>query len=161
MAARWWGDGEMPSIEERVAYLEGRFGDHERATDDLRTGLLAGLREVRSDIEGLKIETSTLREEMNGLRGEMEAFRTEIRGEMGAFRAEMREEMDAFRAEMRGEMNSFRIGMRGDMNELRGEMNRRFEVMDQKIDRHFTWLVGIQVAGLTTVVGTVVASLFK
>jgi hypothetical protein len=46
------------------------------------------------------------------------------------------------------------------MHDLREEMNRRFEAVDQKIDRlddkvsrHFTWLVGIQVATLVAIVG--------
>jgi hypothetical protein len=44
-------------------------------------------------------------------------------------------------------------------------MNRRFEVvdgrfltLDHKIDRHFTWLVGIQVAALVAVVGALLRS---
>jgi hypothetical protein len=51
-------------------------------------------------------------------------------------------------------------GLQTDMHDLREEMNRRFEAVDQKIDRlddkvsrHFTWLVGIQVATLVAIVG--------
>ena len=58
--------------------------------------------------------------------------------------------------------------LRGEMSGLRGETNRRFEavdgrfaVLDQKIDRHFTWLVGIQVAVLVSVVGALVGSYYK
>ena len=36
----WWErGGEMPSIEERVAFLEGRFADDVAATADLRTSV--------------------------------------------------------------------------------------------------------------------------
>jgi len=34
--ARWREIGVMPTIEERVAYLEGRFGEHTQTTGGLR-----------------------------------------------------------------------------------------------------------------------------
>ena len=40
-------------------------------------------------------------------------------------------------------------GLRGEMRELRGDFRR----LEQKVDRHFMWLVGIQVAGLIAVIG--------
>ena len=43
--------------------------------------------------------------------------------------------------------------LRSEVRDLRAEMNRRFEHMDQKIDRHFTWLVGMLVALLLGLVG--------
>ena len=93
----------MPSLDERVAHLEGRFQDHMKAVDDLRTGL------------------------------------ADVRHEMVA----LREQMD----------RRFGAG--------RDEVNRRFETLDRKIDHHFTWLVGIQVASLVAVVGALVGSYFK
>ena len=50
----------MPSVEERLAYLEGRVGDQTDAMVDIRT-----------DIRGLRGEINGFRGEMNGLRGEM------------------------------------------------------------------------------------------
>jgi hypothetical protein len=38
-------EGPMPTLEERVAYLEGRLGDHFAAVDDLRVTY----REFRAD----------------------------------------------------------------------------------------------------------------
>ena len=45
--------------------------------------------------------------------------------------------------------------------ELQGQMNQRFDAVDQKIDRHFTWLVGIQVAVLVAVVGALAGSYYR
>ena len=45
--------------------------------------------------------------------------------------------------------------------ELHGYMNQRFDAIDQKIDRHFTWLVGIQVAVLVAVVGALIGSYYR
>ena len=61
----------MPSVEERLAYLEGRVGDQTDAIVDIRT-----------DIRGL-------RGEMNGFRGEMQSLRGEMNGGFAALRNEM------------------------------------------------------------------------
>ena len=88
----------MPTLDERVAYLEGKTEDHSGAVAELRT-----------DVREARVE---LRE----VRGEIQDLRVEIRG-------------------------------------LRDQMDRRFEILDQKVDRHFTWLVGIQVASLLAFIG--------
>jgi hypothetical protein len=44
---------------------------------------------------------------------------------------------------------------------LQDQMNQRFDAVDGKIDRHFTWLVGIQVAVLVAVVGALVAPYYR
>lgn len=59
----------MPSVEERLAYLEGRIGDHVGAITDIRT-----------DIRALRGEMGMLRGEINDVRGEMNAVRGEVRG---------------------------------------------------------------------------------
>jgi uncharacterized membrane protein len=51
--------------------------------------------------------------------------------------------------------------LREQMGHSREQTDRRFEVLDQKVDRHFTWLVGIQVAVLVAIVGTLVGSYYK
>jgi tetrahydromethanopterin S-methyltransferase subunit G len=45
--------------------------------------------------------------------------------------------------------------------DLQRQMNQRFDAADQKVDRHFTWLVGIQVAVLVAVVGALVGSYYR
>ena len=74
--------------------------------------------------------------------------------------------------DLRGDTNRQFTELRGDMQrqlevtltqftELRGDMNRRFQALDQKGDRHFTWVVGIQVALLLGVVGALVGAYFR
>lgn len=58
-------------------------------------------------------------------------------------------------------MHSGFAELRAETNSLRGEMNRRFEQMNEKVDRYFTWLVAIQVASLVAMVGGLVAAYFK
>jgi len=41
------------------------------------------------------------------------------------------------------------------------DMDRRFTTLDDKADRHFSWLVGTQVALLLAVVGALVGSYYR
>lgn len=82
----------MPSVEERLAYLEGKAEDHRAVSGDLRSAV---------------------------------------------------------------------VDVRNSITELRAQMDRRFETLDQKVDRNFNWTVGIQVAGLLAVVTALVGSYFR
>jgi hypothetical protein len=78
----WWDRGEMPTVEERLAYLEGRAGDQTTAIAD-----------VRADIRGL-------RDEVNGLRTEMTGLRTEVNGGFGTLRSEFNRDIASLRGDM-------------------------------------------------------------
>ena len=58
----------MPTLEERVAYLEGRLGDHFAAVDDLRSTY----REFRADSN----------RQFGELRNAIDVLRSEMRTEM-------------------------------------------------------------------------------
>jgi hypothetical protein len=95
MLAWWHRGGEMPSVEERVAYLEGRTDEHG-----------ATLREISDDIRGF-------REDVNvRLAGIDQRF----------------------------------IGV-----------DHRFDALDTK----FTWLIGLQVTMLVSVLGTTLGFYFR
>ncbi|MEQ1573500.1 MAG: hypothetical protein ABL993_04575 [Vicinamibacterales bacterium] len=87
-----------------------------------------------------------LRSDMSDLRRSMDSLSTELRGEMAALRSEM----DSLSTELRGEMAALRTELRGEIAALRDSFERRF-----------TWLVGIQVAGLVAVVGALVSANFR
>lgn len=59
--------------------------------------------------------------------------------------------------ELRGELH----GLREDMGRRFDAVDGRFEAIDQKVDRHFTWLVGVQVASLVAVLGALAGSFYK
>ena len=42
---------------------------------------------------------------------------------------------------------------RSEMRELRSSMDRGFDRLDHKLDRHFMWLVGLQIGFATAIVG--------
>jgi hypothetical protein len=57
----------LPSVDQRVAYLEGRTGEHAVMIGDIR----ADMRDLRSEMRGLRSEMSDLRSEMGEFRSEM------------------------------------------------------------------------------------------
>ena len=61
MGAWWKRDGEMPTLEERVAYLEGKNEETAGAISELRTDV----REMRTDVRDVRAEVRDLRSEMN------------------------------------------------------------------------------------------------
>jgi len=100
----------MPqSLEERIAYLEGKVEEHTRGFGDLTTR-----------IDGLSSRIDALDQKVD-------RFRTELSARIDALSARV----DA----------------------LSARMDRRFDVVDEKMSRHFIWLVGIQVAVMLSVIG--------
>lgn len=57
----------MATLDERVAYLEGRGEDHAGAMSEFRLDI----RDLRAEMRDLRGEMSNLRGEMSDLRGEM------------------------------------------------------------------------------------------
>jgi hypothetical protein len=66
MALRKEGD-PMPSMDERVAYLEGRVEDHYGTMADLRTDI----RDIRTDFRDVRTEIGDVRTEIRELRADM------------------------------------------------------------------------------------------
>lgn len=58
---------------------------------------------------------------------------------------------------LRGEMHAEFRAVRSEIADLRTDMNRRFDMMDQK----FTWFVGTQLATLLAVVGVLAGALYR
>lgn len=70
----------MPTVEERLAYLEGRFGEHATALTDVR----GDIHELRGDIHELRAEVRT---DIHALRGELHELRTDTNVQFTALRS--------------------------------------------------------------------------
>lgn len=55
--------------------------------------------------------------------------------------------------ELRGDMNRQFTDVREDMHRRFDHLDRRVLAVDEKEDRHFTWVIGIQVASILAVMG--------
>ena len=70
-------ENPMPTVEERLAFVEGRQHDHFAAIDDLRTTV----RDFRADTAR---QFTEVRDEFTKVRAEIRDLRTELRGELAA-----------------------------------------------------------------------------
>jgi hypothetical protein len=110
----------MSSLEERVAYLEGRLEDHTSAVGRLHTSIDDLHQETRRGFEQVQHQFGQVQHQFEQVQHRFEQVQHQF------------ERVDA-----------------------------RFIGLDQKVDRHFTWLVGIQMAVLVSVVGALVSSYFR
>jgi hypothetical protein len=129
----------MPTIEERVAYLEGRLGDHFAAVDDLRSTSREfhvdsnrQFAEARAALELLRADTAR---EFSDVRGVVELLRTDTAREFGEVRA------------------------RSD--DLRGELRQEMGRLDSKMDTQFRWLAGMQVTSILAIGSAALGLYFK
>jgi hypothetical protein len=147
----------MATVEERLAMLEGRMD----GMGDLRTLIATLGDQMNRGFEQVRVEIGELRGELRAGMGEL---RGELRAEMGELRGELRAEMGGLRSEMGRETAAVRL----EVGDLRGEMGRRFEHLDRRItavdeknDRHFTWLVGLQLTMMLAVIGVLLAAYLR
>lgn len=120
----------MPSPEERIAYLEGRVEEHTRGFEDLRTSL------GRVDEHVLNVDRK------------VDAFREEL----GSRIEGLDRKVDTFR----GELSSRIDAVDRKVDRFRDELAGRIDGLDRKMSRQFTWIVGIQVAMLIAVMGSLI-----
>lgn len=140
----------MPTIEERVAYLEGRMQDHSALWTELRNGV-------------------------NDLRADTNRRFEEVRLELADVRADMNRRFDEVRveiADVRTDMNRQFGGVRTEFSGLRADLDRRFDEaraearsdnhrLEDKVDRHFVWLTGMLLTSMLGTMGAVVGLYFR
>jgi hypothetical protein len=140
----------MPTIEERVAYLEGRMQDHTRLWTDLRDGAT----DLRADVN----------RRFDEVRAEFSDFRTDVNRRFEEVRLEI--------ADVRSDMNRQFAGVRAEFSSLRADMDRRFDEvraearsdthrLEDKVDRHFVWLTGMLLTSMVGTIGAVIGLYFK
>jgi len=137
------------TIEERVAYLEGKVDEQSRGHGELRDAV----QHVGGHIVALDQKVDRFREELSG---RMEALGSRV--------DHLDQKVDRFREELSGRMEA--LGSRVDhldqkVDRFREELGGRIDALDQKVSRHFVWIVGIQITILVTVVGVLGAALFR
>ncbi len=127
------------TLEERVAYLEGKVEEQSR-----------GYRELREDVQQLAARVDAMDQRlsarMDALDQKVERFREELSGRMEAMDQRLSARIDALDQKV---------------ERFREELSGRIDALDQKVERFRMWTVGIQVAVLLAVVGALAAALFR
>jgi len=118
----------MPTVEERLAFLEGRVQEHTHGMNEFRSGVLR--LDQRMDALDLKIDR--------------------VREELGSRIDALDLKVDRFREELGSRMDG--LGARVDA--LDRKLDARFDSLDQKASRTFLWVVGVQMTVLLAVIGT-------
>jgi predicted nuclease with TOPRIM domain len=125
----------MPTVEERLTSLEARV-------------------ESMSDLRNIITE---LRGDMNGRFTDVDHRFTELRADMNLRFAQVNGRF----SELRDDMNLRFSEVTARFDGMQADVSRRFWDLDQKIDRHFTWLVGTQIAMFLAVVGALIGALYR
>ena len=122
----------MPeSLEERVAYLEGRVSDHAQAQNELREMVVHLDQKVDRFREELAARISSLEQSINA---RFESVDKRFESIDRRFEA---------------------IDQRFEA------INGRIDALDDKVSRQFMWLVGIQITVLIAVVSALIAALLQ
>jgi chromosome segregation ATPase len=172
-AARYWlaalakVEGLVPTVEERLAYLEGRVEEHSRGFGELRELVIHLDQKVdrfREELLGADAATNARIDALDQrLSGRIEAldqkvdrFREELAGRIEALDQRLSgriealdQKVDRFREELAGRIEA----LDQKVDRFREELAGRIEALDQKVSRQFVWLVGIQVMVLLAVIG--------
>jgi hypothetical protein len=168
MVAPWRQDGRMPTLEERVAYLEGRLGDHFAAIDDLRSTYREfradsnrQFGDVRAEVEhsrtGMARQFVELRGQVDDLRGDTARGFDEVRSQVDDLRADAARGFD----EVRGRIDDLRGDTARGFDDVRGELRQEVRRLDGKLDTQFRWLAGMQVTTILAIGSAVVGLYFK
>ena len=138
----------MPSLEERVAYLEGRVEEHARGFEELRTSIGRVDEHVLNVDRKVDIFREELSGRIDGLDRKIDTFREELSGRIDGLDRKV---------DHLGQELSSRISVTDQkVDRFRGELAASIHALDQKVSRQFTWIVGIQVAMLLALLGSLI-----
>jgi hypothetical protein len=118
-------------VQERVATLEGRVGEHARMLNDIAGAVRHLEAHMEQRFTSVDLRFTGIENRLNGFEGRLTALDQKLDRKTDAL--------------------ELTIGALG--TKLEREVGR----LDQKLDSHFRWLVGIQFAILLAIVASVVA----
>jgi hypothetical protein len=89
-------------------------------------------------------------QEQTGALNDVRAAIRDIRAEIAMLRTDVRSEMAAFGTELRADVSAFR-----------GELREDIQRLDEKMDRRFMWLVGLQAVTTAAILTAVATGFFR
>ena len=127
----------MATVDERVAFLEGRVNEQSQMINGIRDALVSLEQRMDRRFEGIDRRFESLEQRLNALDQKMDAGLAATNQKMDAGFAAVNQKMDA--------------GLTA--------MNQRMDAGFAAQDHRFAWLVGIQLTTTAAVVGTLLAAL--
>ncbi|RMH32114.1 MAG: hypothetical protein D6690_14785 [Nitrospirae bacterium] len=121
----------MATLEERVAYLEGKVEEHSRGFGEIREML------------------AHLDRRITALDQKVDLFREELSRRIDA----LDQKVDRFREELSSRIDA----LDQKVDRFREELSSRIDALDQKIDRHFVWIIGVQITTLLAIIAALLA----
>ena len=126
----------MPTLEERVAYLEGQVSDHTQT-----------LIEIRDSIRQLERRLDT----------RFDAIEESFDGRLGALDAKLDHRTQVLEDKFERRIDALEDKFDRRIDGLEGRLDRRNDALEDKMSRQFSWLVGVQVTTLVAIVGALLA----
>ena len=136
----------MPTADERIAYLEGRFEEHSGSITMLRADFAA----LRSDVQDVQRHVETLDQRLNG---RIDAFDTKLNGRIDTVEGKLSGRIDAVEGKLSGRIDAVEGKLGGRIDAVEAKLSAKIDALDTKMSRQFTWTVGIQVAMLIAIIG--------
>lgn len=121
----------MPTLEERVAFLEGKIGDVAHLTADVHD----------------------LREEVRRLSGRIDALDQKVDSRIDALDQKIDSRIDA----LDQKIDRFRNELSDRINTLDQKFDTRINALDQKVDRLYLFILGAFVASVGSLIGVIMA----
>jgi uncharacterized coiled-coil protein SlyX len=128
----------MRTLEERVAYLEGQVSEHSHTLIEIRDSI----RQLERRVDARFDRVNTSFDRVNTSFDQVNARFEQFEGRFGQLEGRSDSRFDQLERRFETRFDAF---------------DRRLEGLDEKVARHFTWLVGIQVTALIAIVGALLA----
>jgi len=128
----------VATLEERVAYLEGKVEEQSRGVGELRDVAFHVDQKVDRVREEIMSAHAATNARIDALDHKVDRFREELGARIDA----VDQKVDRFREELASRIEA-----------LDQRLTGRMEVLDQKVSKQFIWLVGLQVTVLLAVLG--------
>ena len=133
-----FGEAKMPSVEERLSFLEGKGEEHGRGLHYVREALFGLEQRVTHLDEKIDRRLDPVDRRFEALDQKMDHRFDAVDGRFEVLEQEMDHRFDA-------------VDRRFEV--LDQKMDRRFDALDKKIDTKIWSVVGIQIALLLAVIG--------
>ena len=142
------------SLEERVAYLEGKVEEHSR-----------GYAQLREDIQQLRQQVIHVDQKIDRFREELaariDALDQRLSGRIDALDQKLSGRIDALDQRLSGRIDALDQKLSGRIDALDQKFSGRIDALDQKFSRWFAWLAGILITALLAQLGLLGAALFR